>query len=334
MGTKCNTLPGLMVSYAGNDGASYGGQGNSATLVTRNNGAVKLNAWSTVDNTFWGSGGLITSNVVSRSANTDVYHGQQYQLWDAGKIQGCKCDLGYDGPDCSHRISPHGDDPLTTVKSNMMKQAVKINGKSSATFITEQFLMVYHDPYGGIWRTDAIDGTTNDNIAASRVQDALRALPNEVLEGVKVTGTASTPSICHRFDDGVQHLSAFEDNHIGHHKDAKYSSNFCEHSHTELAIANDDMDFTIEFANMPGQSGVQYLFEVDVSKRGAGAFPMSGGITGASTYSVGEINYHANLGNLSELAECSDRGLDDGDGQCECFDGFRGLACEEQEALV
>merc|ERR1711937_42229 len=157
---------------------------------------------------------------------------------------------------------------------------------------------------------------TNDNIAASRVQDALRALPNEVLEGVKVTGTASTPSICHRFDDGVQHLSAFEDNHIGHHKDAKYSSNFCEFSH------------------LPGQTGVQYLFEVDVSKRGAGAFPMSGGITGASSYSVGEINYNANLGNLSELAECSDRGLDDGDGQCECFDGFRGLACEEQEALV
>merc|ERR1711998_247051 len=249
---------------------------------------------------------LETSNVVSRSANTDVYHGQQYQKWDAGKIQGCKCDLGYDGPDCSHRISPHGDDPLTTVKSNMMKQAVKIYGKSSATFIREQFLMVYHDPYGGIWRTDAIDGTTNDNIAASRVQDALRALPNEV----------------------------FEDVHIGHHKDAKYASNFCEHSHTELAIANDDMDFTIEFANLPGQSGVQYLFEVDVSKRGAGAFPMSGGITGASTYSVGEINYNASLGTLSELAECSDRGLDDGDGQCECFDGFRGLACEEQEALV
>merc|ERR1711918_165981 len=122
----------------------------------------------------------------------------------------------------------------TTVKSNMMKQAVKINGKSSATFI------------------------------------------------------------CHRFDDGVQHLSAFEDNHIGHHKDAKYSSNFCEHSHTELALATDDMDFTIEFANLPGQTGVQYLFEVDVSKRGAGAFPMSGGITGASTYSVGEINYNAN----------------------------------------
>jgi len=277
---------------------------------------------------------LETSNVVSRSANTDIYNGQQYQLWDAGKIQGCRCDLGYDGPDCSHRVSPHGDDPLTTVKSNMQQQAVQISGKSSATFIREQFIMVYHDPYGGIWRTDAIDGTNDDNIAASRVQDALRALPNEVLEGVKVKATASEPSICHRFDDGIQHLSAFEDNHIGHHKDAKYSSNFCEYSHKELAPADDNMDFTIEFANLPGQTGVQYLFEVDVSKRGAGAFPMSGGITGASSYSVGEINYNANLGNLSELAECSDRGLDDGDGMCECYDGFRGLACEEQEALV
>ena len=59
--------------------------------------------------------------------------------------------------------------------------------------------------------------------------------------------------------------------------------------------------------------------------------PMCGGVLLCIR---GEINYNANLGNLSELAECSDRGLDDGDGQCECFDGFRGLACEEQEALV
>ena len=52
------------------------------------------------------------------------------------------------------------------------------------------------------------------------------------------------------------------------------------------------------------------------------------------TSSVAEINYNDNLGNLSELSSCSDRGLDNGDGECECFDGFRGLACEEQEALV
>merc|ERR1712146_85464 len=38
------------------------------------------------------------------------------------------------------------------------------------------------------------------------------------------------------------------------------------------------------------------------------------------------------VGNIAELAEFADRGLDKGDGECECFDGFRGLACEEQEA--
>lgn len=54
----------------------------------------------------------------------------------------------------------------------------------------------------------------------------------------------------------------------------------------------------------------------------------------AGTVTVGEVNYNDNLGNLSELATCSDRGLDDGEGQCECFEGYRGLACEEQEALV
>merc|ERR1711988_1282367 len=234
------------------------------------------------------SGSLITSNAVSRRANTDIPNGHLYQLWDAQKIQVCRCDLGYDGPDCSHRISPKGDDPLTSIKMNMQKQTVMIGPSTGTpTYANEQFIMIYHDPYGGIWRTDAIDATSDDNILGSRVQDALRALPNEVLEGVKVTA----------------------------------------------ATAN--MDFQIEFADKPGQTGVQYLFEVDKTTRSAGSFPVSAGITTASSaVSVAEIYYNENLGNLSELAECSDRGLDDGEGQCECFEGYRGLACEELEALV
>merc|ERR1711934_446081 len=119
-----------------------------------------------------------------------------YQLWDSQKIQVCRCDLGYDGPDCSHRISPRGDDPLTSIKMNMQKQTVMIGPSTGTpTYANEQFIMIYHDPYGGIWRTDAIDATSDDNILGSRVQDALRALPNEVLEGVKVTAAAST-TVC------------------------------------------------------------------------------------------------------------------------------------------
>merc|ERR1719231_1662684 len=285
------------------------------------------------------SGSLITSNAVSRRANTDISNGHLYQLWDAGKIQVCKCDLGYDGPDCAHRISPHGDDPLTTVKASMMKQVVQVGHYDNTAFATdarmrEEFVMVYHDPYGGVWRTDGIVASTSDIIAASRVEDALRALPNEVLEGVTVKArTSDTVSLCTRFHDGVQHLGGYSETTDCNFKNSKMSTNYCETTYT-MATGSNKMDFTIEFADKPGQTGVQYLFEVDINKRGAGSFPVSGGITGTGAYSVAEMNFNVNLGNLSELAECSDRGLDDGDGQCECFDGFRGLACEEQEALV
>jgi len=34
--------------------------------------------------------------------------------WDADRIYGCVCDLGYSGADCSLRQCPYGDDPLST----------------------------------------------------------------------------------------------------------------------------------------------------------------------------------------------------------------------------
>jgi hypothetical protein len=137
------------------------------------------------------------------------------------------------------------------------------------------------------------------------------------------------------FYDGLQHYGAHTQYHIGHGKDPQYRPNHCKHeSSTQLIPADNDMDFAVEFNKKPGQTGVQYLFEVDMTKRGPGSYPLSAGITGSSSYSVAEISYNHDIGNISELAECSDRGLDDGDGQCECFEGFRGLACEKQEALV
>merc|ERR1719198_2696356 len=128
----------------------------------------------------------------------------------------------------------------------MMKQVVQVG--SDAAFSTdprtkEEFLMVYHDPYGGVWRTDGIAASTDDIIAASRVQDALRALPNEVLEGVSVKARSSnTVKLCTRFNDGVQHLGGFSDSEL-------YTG------------------------DKPGQTGVQYLMEVDINKRGAGSSP-------------------------------------------------------------
>jgi len=267
-----------------------------------------------------GANGQALSNAVTDSDNTRQFHGFLYQLWDAQKIQGCKCDLGYSGPDCASRVAPKGDDPLTTVKSAMGVQAIQLSAQTGA------FSIIYHDPYGGVWRTDGISSNSDDAIVAKSVQDALRALPNEVLEGVSVAKRTSAQTVCHRLKDGQQHIPSAN----GHGTTNKCGST------GSIGVDAAKQDFDVTFADKPGQTGVQFLLEVDVSARtAAGSFPTHAGIS-SGTYTIGEVigSTDSALGALSELAECSDRGLDNGDGECECFDGFRGLACEEQEALV
>merc|ERR1712046_207762 len=169
-------------------------------------------------------------------------------------------------------------------------------------------------------------------------QDKLRALPNEVLEGVEVTAITGTTSksTCHRFYDGVQHISAYSITTDGNYKDSKGTTNFCEGSQASGVTADQaKVDLLVEFADEPGQTGVQYLLEVDTNAHGAGSFPVSAGIPSATqaAVTVAEVNYNDNLGNLSELSDCSDRGLDAGEGQCECFEGYRGLACAKSRLL-
>jgi len=317
------TLGGVDVAFIGGEcdgGSGSGGTGCDSSVA--------------IDNS------LITSTVTARSANTDKYNGHQYQLWDAGKIQGCKCDLGYEGADCATREVPRGDDPLTTVKATTQVQQVQISGTIVAN---DQFYMRFYDAYGGVWVTNTITvpgaGTVaHDTTVAALVQDQLRGLPNGVLSGVTVaasTITADTTKVCHRFEDGGQHISAYSQTTDGNYRNSKGRTNFCESGGVFWpASSATAFDFAITMGNVAGQTGVQYLLEVDVTAQGAGSFPVSKGFTNAVTSSVAEINYNDNLGNLSELSDCSDRGLDDGEGQCECFDGYRGLACEEQEALV
>merc|ERR1712178_234123 len=140
-------------------------------------------------------------------------------------------------------------------------------------------------------------------------------------------------------------ISGFSQTTDGNYKNSKGTTNYwetskCHYAMTTAEVASQSIlastattgDFTVEFADKPGQTGVQYLLEVDIDAAGAGSYPVSAG--GATSVTVVEINYNDKLGNLSELSDCSDRGLDNGDGECECFDGYRGLACEEQEALV
>eukprot|EP00640_Fibrocapsa_japonica_P004165 CAMPEP_0113946614 /NCGR_PEP_ID=MMETSP1339-20121228/58970_1 /TAXON_ID=94617 /ORGANISM="Fibrocapsa japonica" /LENGTH=216 /DNA_ID=CAMNT_0000952795 /DNA_START=90 /DNA_END=740 /DNA_ORIENTATION=- /assembly_acc=CAM_ASM_000762 len=55
--------------------------------------------------------------------------------WDFDKIQGCDCDTGYTGYDCSRRVCPFGDDPLTLNQANEV-QAITCTGTSGSFFLT------------------------------------------------------------------------------------------------------------------------------------------------------------------------------------------------------
>jgi hypothetical protein len=271
------------------------------------------------------SSAVPVSNTIASVDNTRVYNGFLYNLWDAQKIQGCKCDLGYSGPDCASRIAPKGDDPLTTVKSTHTIQAISITAGEAIS--AQQFYIVYHDQYGGVWRTDTISASATDATTATRVKDALQRLPNEVLSGVDVTARTTAVQACFRFQDGKQHLASGDN-----------TENACESTASFGAATTNSVDIDVKFADKAGQTGVQFILEVGLAARtNAGYFPHSAGFTHASaSVTVAEVlaNGNTDLGTISELAECADRGLDNGDGECECFDGFRGLACEEQEALV
>jgi hypothetical protein len=195
------------------------------------------------------------------------------------------------------------------------------------------FFLIYYDQYGGVWRTDAIeaaapDASNYDSVTAERTQAALRNLPNEVLEGVTVTARSAAAAPCTRALDGVQNIPSAE----GHG-----TTNICTAASATGAPTASNVALNVQFADKPGQTGVQYLLEINAAYQGDGAFPVSRGfLAGTTTTLVQELHTPDvnSKDTISELAECSDRGLDNGDGECECFDGFRGLACEEQEALV
>jgi len=286
------------------------------------------------------SHGLVTTNVVARSANRDTISGILYQEWDARKIQVCKCDIGFDGVDCGDRMVPKGDDKLTPVQSTGMKQAIALTSD-----LDGEFIITYLDPYGGSWNTDAIrmegiagNVASDDDLIAKRVKEALRALPNQVLDAVDVYATTLTSQkFCTRYEDGVQHfLPQPQHNMNWRGKKSKGQPNYCEAEYTNTGMwdpAVGKIDVTIQFGTTMGQSGVQYLMEVDPDVRSSGSSPVSKGVT-YTQFSIAEINYNDNLQNLSELSDCSDRGLDNGDGECECFEGFQGGACETLEAVV
>jgi hypothetical protein len=121
-----------------------------------------------------------------------------YTAWDAGKIQGCKCDPSYEGADCSLRKCPVGDDPLTSCTD----PAAEVQTISFATTGTAgQIVIGFTDSMNKKWYTrpittwdlSAVDWSAETAPSVEYVaQDLARALtelPNHVIESVTVSST-------------------------------------------------------------------------------------------------------------------------------------------------
>lgn len=121
-----------------------------------------------------------------------------YQLWDAQKIQACVCDPGYSGVDCSERLCPKGDDPLSPNEQNQVdhQSTITVSTTEAATggvdTFSGSFRMQYTDAYGEEWVSaritvvDHADSDSDDGVAA-----ALLAIPNKVIPSVTVSTAAA-----------------------------------------------------------------------------------------------------------------------------------------------
>ncbi|KDO33681.1 hypothetical protein SPRG_19293 [Saprolegnia parasitica CBS 223.65] len=63
--------------------------------------------------------------------------------WDAAMIQGCKCDDGFTGHDCTQRVCPTGDDPVTMGQTNAVQQ---VTCAASSGVFQLGFRGAYTDP--------------------------------------------------------------------------------------------------------------------------------------------------------------------------------------------
>lgn len=243
-----------------------------------------------------------------------------YAIWDQEKIMGCKCDPGYEGHDCSSRMCPRGDDPLTgTTDQSDMKQVIQLAGGDTSTFF-----LTYYDQYGNAWTTDEIavasDPTSSGDhdTMCSNIQTALRRLPNHALDGVSVASTTATNAV---------------------YTYARTAGADATASGAGSTSDNTDSAFRciVSFPSEPGTTGLQHLLGCQRGNHAAAGMQPITIDSSPTTCTVLEnvISVGLTVNKLTEGAVCSNRGTcDSSTGVCECFAGHKGTACETQEALV
>jgi hypothetical protein len=234
--------------------------------------------------------------------------------------QACICDPGYGGIDCTLRQCPRGADPLlnsarwcglTTCAWEVQSFTLQKTGPTTYSFSLEDALNVTHV---GLATVDTAGNSMNGYVDptsatfATVLPDPIQTIAGQIMQALR-----STPA-------GVlQQVEVWPAAAVG--------------------TSPQDLTFRVTFVGVPGN---QELLQV-------GVYSGSGGLTcnpDAPTYSsdtssglcaAGSASIaveRVTVGNRPET-ECSTRGnCDYTKGVCNCYSGFYGAACENQNALA
>ena len=289
----------------------------------------------------------------AKHASTDVP-----SVWDAWKIQGCQCDPGYEGADCSSRICPSGDDPLRHLSgegSNSVDQtnhafALAISAGAAAWEDEEgtgsnpqgmgppTFVLAFTDTFGEQWFTRPIP------ISVTGDCDDEQTCPLEDRRGWAEDNTGATDNVALILSHNIRHALLDLPNGAVTGEDVDPRTGEKDGDALTVTCANGSTDYsfdcTITMNSKHNSGDLSNKLEcwsagcthvgVDSSANPGGCSPKYMGLpaSGSSctvTDTAGTSNYDT----------CSGRGACNGaDGLCECYEGFTDEDCHVQTVLV
>lgn len=239
-------------------------------------------------------------------------------LWATKKFQSCRCDGGWGGNDCSLRQCPRGDDPETQCADDLGNDIQEIECTNLLTDQDQFFKLRFTDLLSNRYNTRAVVIPTHPTLsqtnfaevggqwvldAAHSIQTALESLPNFAIPKVEVTSTSAVPP---------------------------YSSSSTKKKGVTTTTYDFAQPFTLKFEVQftdARNSGQQQLLElVSDVKCDSGVQPK---FENAATHDPTCTVTRKQVSDLRENAECSNRGLcNRKTAECNCFDGYTGLACD------
>jgi hypothetical protein len=120
------------------------------------------------------------------------YEASTFTAWEAERIQGCVCDQGWTGADCSQALCPSGSDPLSTGEARI--EAIRCECRGGGC---SRKLLLRVGSANAVLPANAAANTADEQPSAARgsgnapgesVESILRALSPEYFGQVTVTG--------------------------------------------------------------------------------------------------------------------------------------------------